>query len=723
MDYSKYLVEFNKIYDEVKSKYPLPDYSKKVDLKNACKVLNRFYQIQCILKKHKVYDYLEYDEFKLLFVKMVFDGTVENIEANFEFLRDLYIDYGIDFFSNYRKLVNLFSFRNYSLINCSLSIVEMSHFLVSDAVYSEKAIEQFGEAEQFPYILDKVASNDKYPELFFLCFPLINTGIYTDISKKLADEVSFSNAIHISNEVVIAEATNKTLSSANSSLMNLKIKEDFDFFKELYSGKSNDDLLKFFQSMISHDCFYTLKGSFRNLYRRLDSINANVFNGQFDIYDYFLNVDKVINNKNNYSNIDLFNDIIVNLKSFFDYRDFKNEKKLDYDTISTEIVGEFTSKFFFYSSLFKLNGNFQSYYRLCNGKESEELLTGILKYLAQIKKDELDGLITREDAISRFNNLFECINPIGICSLNDENKKSIKNLIDLNVELNIFLTNECNKCSIDDKVIPAYLMLTDDYFKNGKSVYLDLDDFISYAIKVKSNGKDEIGKLIDIDPNLSNLFRFNYQPNNFVQDYSFMEDLNPCAAYDFKQYDMFNPNLGINDVNKMFDAMAVRYHSRIKFCDYRNFVNERNVEKGIYKLKELFKNGYLTWDKDRIHVYNYFLYLENNLAHDISENVIDYYLKNFDYFSPSLNKEKQEINNVKNKIKKLYHCDDETALNFICSEIEKKDFNNNNLLSNSSFSKKCELIIKYIGLLQEQSLDFKFKAAYAEHIIIDFYTK
>lgn len=300
-------------------------------------------------------------------------------------------------------------------------------------------------------------------------------------------------------------------------------------------------------------------------------------------------------------------------------------------------------------------------------------------------------------------------------------------------------------------------MMCDDYFKIGTSPFLSVNDFIVNTFHINSGLlSKKIRTLIEIDPNLLNILEFDYSTINnvedilrkhkYISDVSFIEDLKTCAAYDFEDYNVFVPNLSSNTINAMFDAMAIRYHSRIRFSNFYNTANEMYLdgEKGIYQLKELFRLGKMDWNKDRIHVYNYFAYLENNLAHDVEEHVIDYYFKNHDYFSKTFSHDKYVIDsflsNASYYISSLHPgTSTDNLLNYVYLVLERDTSIDNKisllenyigchgipLVSNflNRFSNKIDSCLLYLNLLKEQQQNFKLKSNYAYHIIIDFYDK
>lgn len=729
------LGDFLVLFNIVKKKYKISKYEKKLKIPHSEIVVTNYYKMISLLKEYDIYEYLNDDSFQLLFIKMIFDGTMDAIEFNFEYLRQLNVEKGINIINNVNKFVKLFSCRNYSLINCPLSSIELTHSLVFDAVSSETIKEKYGAPDQFVYILDRYASGKEYPELFRRVFPFVERSSCNWIGMKLAESISLQNAIDLCNEVMISEVTRFPYGVNVPTLYSAKSWEDVVFLKGRYSNMPGYSWSNIFYSLKQLNCFFTIFGSFTYLFKRMESINRNLYNGNFNLLDFFMKPE----------NMPLFDKLVCSLDSYIDYREYKLAKVVDYNDIVVELVNELSSKLFFYSSLYQLRNDasvFVGNYHTID----------VLKIIAQIKKDELDGIITNEEALNKCNRLLAYFKDIRL------NKKDNVNFyIARNDFTNLLSSVEYDSSDIDEHNFGLYISLCDDYFEKSDSVFLSVSDFILNTLKY-NNGviSDKIRKLIVTDFNILNIVDFDLSTISAVhrilnqqeiyKKLVFISDLHTCAAFDFENFDLFAQNLDSDIIFAIFDAMAIRYHSRIKFSGFYSSVKSEYIEreKGIYQLKELFRKGIMNWERDRIHVYNYFIYLENNLAHDIDESVLNYYFKDQDYFSPG-------FDSMKSKIDKFFKDAEELMKNNHISNSSDGllDYVYSILGNENSVSEKIYLIERYIGcnetslvtdfvnsisnnldscllylkLLKEKNQDFKYKSDYAINIINDFYSK
>lgn len=745
--------EFMRLYEEVKNN--LPDYSKKFQEPYCDEVLSNYYYFFGLLKIYGKENFLLNKNFRYLFVKSVFEGTFDSIENNFQYLTNLKKNTSINIIDDVELLFNLFSYRGFFFINGTIESIEFAHSLVVDANPSEKVYENFGKIEDFYTIIDNIARNKSIPPLFGNIFPGLSFYKHIIGKKTFVECVIINYATQLASDISICEMCDLPLSRGSMSYYYNKLNEDNNFFKERYvSGNQSGIVWSSLKARLKKTkCFPWLIGSFKDIFNKLESISKNIPSAHSNLFDYFMTEE----------NLPLFDKIVTSLNSYIDYSNYTVKKISDFNELSYEIVNELCSKLHLYYYLNENNNN--SLFR----KNTNIMQT--LKYLAQIKKDEIDGVITHQEAISKVNKLFSFY---SVEMSNKSGEYSLRcNIRDINS--NFTLT------TVDSSNFAPYLLLCDDYFTESECFFLDIYDFIMNCLN-RSNNTNGVNNTIGLPTDFINLLKINpYMidyfniPNDdlknikdviidaldkldIVENISFLSKLNPCLAFNFENFDLDSLTMSQEELNSLFDTMAVRYHTRIGFDSfYKNNVSSVINIDGIYSMKNLYKSGTFTWERDRIHTLIYFAYLENNMAHDVSDSAIFSHLRSIDYFSNIFSNDfSANFNSLKKKIETFIegikkNCfrpanslndiglssilkevkrilsdisiiDKRNALNMYLGRISYGTFDNSFIdLFLNTFNNNSDFCLTYFDLAIEKMQDFENKSKCVKSIILQFY--
>lgn len=604
------------LYKKVCEEFELPDYSFLLVEPYLTDIMSNYYRFCYLLKEYDKYDYLNNKTFRYLFIRGIFEGDLDAVISNFEYLNRLK-EKGINILDNVEYLCNFLLYNNIFFLKGRIDTVEFVHSSLLESVPSEVVKEEFG--DNFFNILESISKDEKLPNSFYRLIRSFSSRGCNDVES--FNEMVLNNGTYLIRDVIKQQLTGDL--SDRSYYYSLIFEDRLLFAKKYFNGNiSSAELNEFIDVYIGCSQLRKLIGYFSLLSNKLNSIDKNVFDNKTCLFDMLVSSEY----------IKIFEMMLISLDSYSNDKEIERLYSDKLEKNSLELVNELCSKIHLFSYLFDNSGNMF---------DPKKKIMDVIKCLAQIKKDEIDGLIASEEAQRKANRLFELL----------ENVKRKNPNIDFG---NYFFddedeTLEYSNLTIKQEEISFYAILSNEYFEKGNTTYLNIYDFIVQSLKEKNNSYDEsFVDLVRIDPHLLNILPFdkNRVPNFFSKvskvlaryelsyDTHFVSKIDDCSSLYFDTSLLAQPEASKEELNIMFDNMAYRYHSRLGLSDYYKNNNEFLASKnGIYIMKELYNSGELKWENDRIHTLLYFACLENNMAHDVGENVIFYRLREKDYFS------------------------------------------------------------------------------------------
>ncbi len=643
-----------KLYNMVKVDYPMLNYSYIIESPDFIKVVYNYELFSKLLGMYGIVDYLDNPKFRYSFIKAIFEGNYEILEENFLYLEEVKLKYQINILDDVEKLSTLLLYNGSTFAKTKIVSLQFVHSYCLDTIPSDFIEKQLGTKEEFNYVLDAIASNEKVPVFFESLFPIFNFS-----SKKyyLLSDTDFDNLLFRHLDTVIRRLVRMMLTgdSKYSEDVRLLFNADVKFLSLRYFEDINNESSKNYIFNLMNSSFgKKFFGCFHILYNRLKSIDKNLIEGGYSTFDYFCSpvghYDKTFEER-----FELLHQMVASLDNYAEYSDFSAVQLIEYDNNYLDIINELSSKLhlfsYIYNDVFSCNNEkfFVQKYKTVN----------VLMCLAQIKKDEIDGLITKEEAISKVKKLI-------FIFYRKKNKNPQLKFTDYFFD-NPEEVNEYRITSITKENFSCYALLANGYFDSIKFIneespenceaFDDIYDFILKTISVKNNKSDDFSKLIERDPNLINFLKLDkiftgkeleqfydlYERFKISSNITYLSSINNNLSSSFDFSLINSENLSIEQLNEYFDSLAVRYHSRLVLSDfYSSTINGVGYSNCIYDIKNKFKKGEFSWPRDRIHILIYCAYLENNLAHDVSESVFNYMIKDDDFFSTPINKNKKD---------------------------------------------------------------------------------
>ncbi|MGN1372056.1 MAG: hypothetical protein ACI4XM_07285 [Candidatus Coprovivens sp.] len=698
------------LYNIVSRDFELPDYSQKKN-ENLYIILSNYYNLSRLIldldKKNYFYD----KNFRFFFVKAVFEGNFDCIYKNFEYLIDLKkrTNGTINIIDDVKLLYNLFSYRDFSLTHVSLDTLEVEHSLIVDSVPSEDVYEAYGSIDDFSSIINDIAHNSDIPRLFYTLLPT-HYDIGYNISNYCFDKLILNRIPSIINNLSICEMCQIPLVDGAFPFYSFKLSEDIAFFKERYAPLNN---IGIFYTDLKHKIeklrsYKSIFGSFKEIFNRLDSISKNLFSSNFNIFDYFMKDE----------NLSLFDEIVMSLDSYIDFSGFLSYKIADFCDLSNIIADELGSKLYLY---YYLDKNSNSLFRIGRGGSIYTLNT--MKAIAQIKKDEIDGKISYDDAILKVKEIFSdyYINDYGsLCYKGDASLMSFPD--------------------INSNNFAVYFLLCENYFKSLKDLNCSFEDIYDFILKNlrKSNNRfcESFIDLLKINPQIINYFNIEDSGINDeigdsfyrfeeMKEYGFYGSIETCLSFKLEDFDFSSDSMSEKDIIKLFDIMALRYHSRINLDDFykNNYYTLPNSD-GSYAMKDLYKNKVFNWKRDRIHTLIYFAYLENNMAHDVSDYTIYNYLRVVDHYSNlfaknftfKFNELKKVTDRLLSDIKDNCLIPNNLLYGSKLSSVIKKV---RTILCDSSVTDKRSALIQYLGNVKNGDFNSSFIDSFLDKFVSD----